>query len=34
MVIQELRKKLRNILKEKEDFDFESDVIISHITKK
>ena len=34
MVIQELRKKLRDILKEKEDFDFESDVIISHVTKK
>lgn len=34
MVIQELRKKLYNILKEKEDFDFESDVIISHVTKK
>ena len=34
MVIQELRQKLRNILKEKEDSIFESDVIISHITKK
>lgn len=34
MVIQELRKKLNNILKEKEEFDFESDIIISHITKK
>lgn len=34
MVIQELRKKLHNILKEKEDFTFESDIIVSHATKK
>lgn len=34
MVIQKLRKKLNNILKEKEDFAFESDIIISHVTKK
>lgn len=34
MVIQELRQKLHSILKEKEDFIFESDIIISHVTKK
>lgn len=34
MVIQDLRQKLHNILKEKEDFVFESDIIISHVTGK
>ncbi len=33
MVIQELRQKLHSILKQKEDFIFESDIIISHVTK-
>ena len=32
MVIQDLRQKLHSILKEKEDFIFESDIIISHVT--
>lgn len=34
MVVQDLRQKLHNILKEKEDFVFESDIIISHVTGK
>lgn len=34
MVIKDLRKKLHDILKEKEDFAFESDIIISHVIKK
>ena len=34
MVIQELRKKLHSILKQKDDFMFESDTIISHVTRK
>lgn len=32
MVIMELRKKLRNILKQKPNFSFESDIIITHVT--
>lgn len=34
MVIQELRQKLHSILNQKEDFIFESDIIISYVTKK